>query len=90
MQYALIHISMVPHECGLEVIMVAMAVDSFQGGHFEQEARQGIKKVVIEHEGFETGTEDEGVGDRLVLKLVIGESQILQVGHAAYVRGNAV
>ena len=86
----LVHVRVVPHERRLEVVVVAVAMHRLQRRHLEEEARQGVEQVVVEEEGTEVVTEDECVRDGLVLQLVVGQRQVLQVRHLTDVRRDAV
>lgn len=65
---AVVDISVVPHEGGLEVVMVPMSVNDRQSGHAQQEPRESVKKVVVQVELRKGGAEREGEGNRAVKK----------------------
>ena len=49
--------------------MVAVAVDGGEGGHVEQEAREGVEEVVVEVQLRQLGAEGERVGDGAILQV---------------------
>ena len=49
--------------------MVAVAVDGGEGGHIEQEAREGVEEVVVEVQLRQFGAEGERVGDGAILQV---------------------
>ena len=53
----------IPHEGGLEVIVVSVAMNRFQGGHFEQEARQGVQQVVVQQQRLHFRAKGQRVGN---------------------------
>ena len=56
--------------------MVAVAVDGGEGGHVEQEPREGVEEVVIEVQLRQLGAEGERVGDGAILEAVVGEAEL--------------
>ena len=86
----IVHVRVVPHERGLEVVVVAVTMHCADGGHLQQEAGQSIQEVVVQEKGVEGATEDEGVRDGAYLQLVVGESQVFQLLHAPHVAGQLV
>ena len=49
--------------------MVAVAVDGGEGGHVEQEAREGVEEVVVEVELRKLGAEGKCVWDGAILQV---------------------
>ena len=87
---AVVDVRVVPHERGLEVVVVAVAMHRLDGRHLEEEAGQRVQQVVVEENGLEIRAEDERVGQGVHLQLVVGQRQALQLGHAANVGRNVV
>lgn len=85
-----VHVSMIPHKRGFEIVVIAMAMDGLNWWHLKQESRQSVQQVVVKEDCPEILAERESVGEGVHLQLVIGQRQVFQFVHPAYFSWDAV
>ncbi len=55
-----VDVRVVPHEGGLEVVVVPVAVDDAQAAHAQKEPGEGVQEVVVQVQLAQGGAEREG------------------------------
>jgi hypothetical protein len=71
---------MVPHERGLEVVVIAMPVHRVQLGHTQQKPGQCIQQIVVQIQVGQILAEGQSEGNGGVLETVVREAQHAKVG----------